>query len=54
MLRDRTYDDLRHFVKERETKLWRNWEVFGLVQKPVLENRGLTLPQIGERTELQR
>lgn len=54
LLRDRTYDDLRFFVKEREKKLWRNWEIFGQVEKPALDNRGLTLQEVTERIELQQ
>ena len=40
MLRDRTYDDIKHFVNEREKKKWRIWDGFGYY-KPFLENMGL-------------
>lgn len=44
-LRDRTYEDLVHFVNEREKKPWRIWDKYGYYFKPPVENRGLNLAQ---------
>ena len=33
-LRDQTWEDLRHFVIEREKKPWRNWDRHGYNYKP--------------------
>lgn len=43
MLRDRTYDDLKYFVEEREKKPWRVWDKFGYYFKPPVENLNLNL-----------
>ena len=51
LLRDRTYDDLRSFVKEREKKRWRLWEGF-VSYKPTIENKELSLQQLQERIDV--
>ena len=38
MLRDRTYDDLKYFIEEREKRPWRVWDKFGYYFKPPVEN----------------
>ena len=51
LLRERTYEDLRHFVKEREKKRWRLWE--GLDSyKPQIDNVELSLQQLQERIDI--
>ena len=52
MLRDRTYDDLKHFVEEREKRPWRVWDKFGYYFKPPVENLNLNLRQLNERIEI--
>ena len=43
-LRDRTYEDIRFFVNEREKKIWRLWENYGgLNYKPLSDSSSLTL-----------
>ena len=34
MLRDQTYEDLYHFVQEREKHPWRTWDKRGYYYKP--------------------
>ena len=52
-LRDRTYDDIRFFVNEREKKIWRLWENHGGSNfKPLTENNRLTLQQLAYRVEV--
>lgn len=52
MLRDRTYDDLKYFVDEREKKPWRVWDRAGYYFKPPVENLGLNLRQLKDRIEI--
>lgn len=51
LLRERTYEDLSSFVREREKKRWRLWEGFNSY-KPQIENAELSLQQLQERVEI--
>ena len=45
-LRDQTWEDLRHFVKEREKKPWRVWDRRGFYYKPETVDRKEVLKNI--------
>ena len=50
-LRDRTYDDLKYFIEEREKHPWRVWDKYGYNYKPGVENYGMTAKQAEERID---
>ena len=52
MLRDRTYDDINYFIREREKKPWRVWDKHGFYFKPDLVNRGLNYKQLSDQVEI--
>ena len=52
MLRDRTYDDLKYFIAEREKRPWRVWDKHGFYFKPPVENLTLNYRQLSERIEI--
>lgn len=46
-LRDRTYDDIRYFINEREKKHWRLWDHYGgHMYKPIIDHGRMSLEQI--------
>ena len=52
-LRDRTYDDIRYFINEREKKHWRLWDHYGgHMYKPIIDPGRMSLQQIQERIDI--
>ena len=52
-LRDQTWKDLQVFVREREKKRWRNWQVRGFNYKPDVFNREKLLADLTKDVESQ-
>ena len=50
-LRDRTYEDLKYFIEEREKKPWRVWDKYGYNYKPAVDNYGMSAKQAEERID---
>lgn len=43
LLRDRTFDDIRFFVSERDKRIWRSWRVTGQTNKSTLKENPIRI-----------